>query len=901
MPGQTVRLLKIFVASPSDVKLEREKAREEILGLRPLAHQHGYDLEPTGWETHATPGMGRSQELINRLVRECDLFIGILWRRFGLPTGEAESGTLEEFNLARERFTKERAPEIMLYFREVHPDFLTDPGPQLQKVLDFKQGIEEGRLALYWQYRDPVHFAALLRQHITDWLLRLVPDAPRVRTAGEIPPLAAFAEHLEYCKTELQKTARPLRLRTLNLPPLFLEEVDTERPRSLKVSNAVKLFPRLLILGEPGAGKTTSLKKLALEYAVWRGEGKEPGLNKPEDFNLPVFVDLSAYPSASAGDAKYGLWRLITASVRGVHDIDVRKHLAAGGCLLLLDGLNEVGEEYDEVVYQIRRLINEIPDNRFVVTSRPGIYRDELRHEFVTFQLERLSSFNASKVLEIEIGAEKAQAAWKGLDEYTRDLCRNPLMLTLLADELRVSDTPPQNRAQLFDRFVDRYLSEWARVKGAGAVRVEKEILSALAWRLGTNRTLLSADEAAAAMSNRLAELHNKKEAPADLNVAALNREFLRHGLLRETAGQTGFFHQAVQEYFFAREVALHRSMEYVLMHVGDPEWAEVLVFVCGLIEDATEVVREVMKNDPYLAARCTVYAKSIDGEVVDELALIIIQNLKRSFDATNWVGELYDDMLAVLSIEYKTQTQKLSDLFLIAYGGDFRALQDFALLLVGMDIAEKSISFLEPLIDDDASTDYRLRAWFAIALRLVGKVRDSLMHFKKCLALAPTDPWIWLNLGLAYKDLRDDNQFDSCLERAIELSQQKSSRWTHWIYYWSGVALREKKCYEDALNQFQLAISLNWPYARSHIGLAEIYHDHLNQPDKAILEYETVLQLERRPFRLDQPIWGLARAIETGGRTAEARQRYQEYLDRFPWGEHAQEALAALERLEEK
>jgi len=32
----------------------------------------------------------------------------------------------------------------------------------------------------------------------------------------------------------------------------------------------------------------------------------------------------------------------------------------------------------------------------------------------------------------------------------------------------------------------------------------------------------------------------------------------------------------------------------------------------------------------------------------------------------------------------------------------------------------------------------------------------------------------------------------------------------------------------------------------------------------------------------------------------AEARQRYQEYLDRFPWGEHAQEAQAALERLGE-
>jgi len=34
---------------------------------------------------------------------------------------------------------------------------------------------------------------------------------------------------------------------------------------------------------------------------------------------------------------------------------------------------------------------------------------------------------------------------------------------------------------------------------------------------------------------------------------------------------------------------------------------------------------------------------------------------------------------------------------------------------------------------------------------------------------------------------------------------------------------------------------------------------------------------------------------------TIEARQPYQEYLDRFPWGEHAQEAQEALERLGEK
>ena len=898
MPGQQIRLLKIFIASPGDVKLEREKAREEIIGLQPVAQKLGYMLEAVGWETHATPGMGRSQELLNKLVRECDLFIGILWRKFGLPTGEAESGTLEEFNLARERYAKEHTPEIMLYFREVHPDFLSDPGPQLQKVLDFKQQIEEGHLALYQNYRDPEHLAHLLRQHLTEYLAKLVPvvaDRPvsATATATEAPPLSAFTEHLEYCRTALQKTARPLHLRTLNIPPLFLEEVDAERPRNMKVSNAVKMFPRLLILGEPGAGKTTSLKKLAVEYAVWRGEGKVPGLNEPEDFNLPIYVDLSAYPTLSAGDAKHGLWRLITASVRGVHDVDVRKRLAAGGCLLLFDGLNEVGEAYDEVVYQIRHLVNtEAPHNRFVVTCRPGVYRDELRNEFVAFQLERLSSFNASKVLEIEIGAEKAQAAWKGLDEYTRDLCRNPLMLTLLADELRASDTPPQNRAQLFDRFVDRYLSEWARVKGAGAVRVEKEILSALAWRLGTSRTLLSADEAAAAMSARLADLQGKNEASADLNVASLNREFLAHGLLRESAGQTGFFHQAVQEYFFAREVALHQSIEYVLKHVSDPEWAEVLVFVCGLIEDATEVVKEIMKADPYLAARCAVYAKGIDGQVVDTLAVKLIQKLKTKTEIGTPPGKSYQEMLAVLSVESKAQTKKLSELFFRVYNQNHKALHDFARLLMGMYLPEKAILSLSPLVREQPN-DVRLRGWLAAALRAIGNFEDSIKHFEKCLELNPEDVWTWGNLGLTYRDMKNYREAERCLRRAIELDSRLGLG-----HHELGVVLQEQKNYEAALEHFQKAISLSKEYAWPHVGLAKIYLEFHHNPESAIVEYEVAISLEQRPFLISKHTFALACALEAAGRTAEARQRYQEYLDRDPWGEHGQEALAALERL---
>jgi tetratricopeptide (TPR) repeat protein len=565
--------------------------------------------------------------------------------------------------------------------------------------------------------------------------------------------------------------------------------------------------------------------------------------------------------------------------------------------LLLFDGLNEVGEAYDEVVHQIRHLVNtEAPHNRFVVTCRPGVYRDELRNEFVAFQLERLSSFNASKVLEIEIGAEKAQAAWKGLDEYTRDLCRNPLMLTLLADELRASDTPPQNRAQLFDRFVDRYLSEWARVKGAGAVRVEKEILSALAWRLGTSRTLLSADEAAATMSARLAELQNKKEARSDLNVDELNREFLHHGLLRESAGQTGFFHQAVQEYFFAREVALHQSIEYVLKHVGDPEWAEVLVFVCGLVEDATEVVREVMKVDTYLAARCTVYAKQIDEKVADDLTIILIQRLKTKFDAKVWLRKLYPELQTIISIESKFHKKQLPDLFYYAYNQSPQAQVDYARMLVGMQFPEKVIAFLVPLVNAEPK-NVEMRRTLAAAFRLAGKFPDAITHLKQCLEIAPEDGRAHALLGLTFRDMNNLEDAKFYLQQAIKLDPQLP-----WVPCALGFALLlEKDHYTEALQQFQKAISLDSDYATPHIGLADIYFEHFNQPENAITEYMIALTIEKRPFRLGRPLFQLARALEAAGRSAEARQRYQEYLDRFPWGEHAPEALAALERLGEK
>ena len=92
---------KVFIASPGDVPEERAVARDVCRQLDedPLIRKEDATFRAVGWKD-AFPGPGRPQEIINRLVKECDLFVCLFHKRLGTPSGKEESGTLEEFLLA---------------------------------------------------------------------------------------------------------------------------------------------------------------------------------------------------------------------------------------------------------------------------------------------------------------------------------------------------------------------------------------------------------------------------------------------------------------------------------------------------------------------------------------------------------------------------------------------------------------------------------------------------------------------------------------------------------------------------------------------------------------------------------------------------------------------------------
>lgn len=165
-----LEVAKIFIASPSDLSEERNIFPSILELLNELVgHRLNHQLQPLGWE-EAPPTWGRPQELINQDVRQCDVFVMLLWKRWGMPSGHYSSGTEEEFEIAYQRYKETGSPHLLLYFRSVPQDMMADPGEQLQKVIKFRTRIEVERIGLFKTYETPQQWRDLAMKHMSDWL-----------------------------------------------------------------------------------------------------------------------------------------------------------------------------------------------------------------------------------------------------------------------------------------------------------------------------------------------------------------------------------------------------------------------------------------------------------------------------------------------------------------------------------------------------------------------------------------------------------------------------------------------------------------------------------------------------------------------------------------------------------
>lgn len=188
--AEIYRRLTVFLASPGDLHPERKAAKEAIDSLNGiLGRQLNWHIELRGWED-TLPGFGRPQEIINKDVDACDLFVDLLWRRWGSTTGEFSSGFEEEFERARKRRTETKSPEMWLLFKKVDEVQLADPGDQLKQVMTFRQKQIASRELFFKEFIGVDDWRKQFYDCLLEYILSLAKPLPEI---SGTPPTAAPA------------------------------------------------------------------------------------------------------------------------------------------------------------------------------------------------------------------------------------------------------------------------------------------------------------------------------------------------------------------------------------------------------------------------------------------------------------------------------------------------------------------------------------------------------------------------------------------------------------------------------------------------------------------------------------------------------------------------------------
>ncbi len=195
---RAVNIVKIFLASPSDLNPEREIVADVIASLNAAwTKSRSLRLELVRWETDVAPGAGiHAQDVVNRQIGDdYDIFLGLFWKTIGSPTRNASSGSIEEFKRAHERFLRRGAPSIMIYFKMAAPASLDDIDPlQVTAVRRFRTELSQLGV-LFRPFETTKQFEDTLRINLVQVVEEVSKTtAETVVEAAETPAMKEIAE-----------------------------------------------------------------------------------------------------------------------------------------------------------------------------------------------------------------------------------------------------------------------------------------------------------------------------------------------------------------------------------------------------------------------------------------------------------------------------------------------------------------------------------------------------------------------------------------------------------------------------------------------------------------------------------------------------------------------------------
>jgi hypothetical protein len=315
-----------------------------------------------------------------------------------------------------------------------------------------------------------------------EFLKQLNPDQVASIVRFESLYLAQASERHRYIIPPSWDSKEPVPIDHIYVAPK-LTDVDSapteqgEHPNEIHITELIGTTYRAVVLGNPGAGKSTLTEKLMYDLSLDR---LRHNYSAP---SIPFRVVLKDYASNKVGH-NVSLLEYITVRIKTDYMVDIPElfveyFLETGRGIVLFDGLDELVESYQrqDIAADVRAFSARYGSVPIIVTSRAVGYEvaplpySEYAHyylqDFSDSQVREYSQkwFSVSRAIPVP---EKAQFAEAFVRESAsvQDLRSNPLMLALLCNIYRGERHIPRNRADVYRKCSVMLFERWDKDRG---------------------------------------------------------------------------------------------------------------------------------------------------------------------------------------------------------------------------------------------------------------------------------------------------------------------------------------------------------------------------------------------------------------------------------------------------
>lgn len=340
------------------------------------------------------------------------------------------------------------------------------------------------------------------------------------------------------------------------------------------------------------------------------------------------------------------------------------RQLTRGKCLVMLDGLDEVGDvaTMRQVVAWITHQMAVYPKTRFLITARPHGFRNNRLHNITVLQVMNLNDdqidqfvnnwYLATETATIQstltdqqvqakeknnslLATAQSQAKGKANDFLVRvgrtralaDMAANPLLLTMMLHVHCYRGTLPERRVDLYAEAYEVLLGRRSLPETMAPLQ-KQDVLQPLAYRMTCNyQHEIEAGEATEAIQVRLAQYGHLSEITFLQIIEQIS------GLLWQRNERYGFTHATFREYLTAVHVRDEKLVETLATYVGYAWWHETIRLYAAMA-DVALIVNSCLSDEELseatfqLALECLDEAHIVGEEVEEQLEKVLYRCL---------------------------------------------------------------------------------------------------------------------------------------------------------------------------------------------------------------------------------------------------------------------------------